>query len=337
VIIPFHRALEHLARSLPAARQSLPAAEILVAADGATADCEPLAAKAGARVVGIAGPVGPAAARNRAAAEATGDVLIFVDADVVARPDALAGMCRLLETEPDVAGVFGAYGLHPPEPDFMSQFRNLSHAYVHETGNSEATTFWAGLGAIRASVFREACGFDERFRVPSVEDIDLGYRIRKAGHRLRLDPRFRGEHLKRWTVWSAIRTDVVARGIPWVQLILRYGALADDLNTRRELRWSVVLTYVLTASLLAIAATGWAALSALAALLAIVALNRRYFTWLARQRGVMFALKAVPIHLLHHLCNGVSVLVGSALHLGARLGVRLPGALPELSHSTRLR
>ncbi len=46
-------------------------------------------------------------------------------------------------------------------------------------------------------------------------------------------------------------TDIRARGIPWTQLIHRYGALANDLNTRHELRWSVVLSYVLLLSLLA--------------------------------------------------------------------------------------
>ena len=72
--------------------------------------------------------------------------LVFVDADVVAAPDALTGMCRLLECEPDIAGVFGAYGLQPPEPNLMSQYKNLSHAYFHEAGNREAATFWAGIG-----------------------------------------------------------------------------------------------------------------------------------------------------------------------------------------------
>jgi GT2 family glycosyltransferase len=306
----------------------MPAAEILVAADGAVDDCRSLAAASGARVIVIAGPSGPAVARNRAAAEATGDVLVFVDADVVATPDALAGMCQLLESEPDIAGVFGAYGLKPPESNLMSQYKNLSHAYIHEAGNREATTFWAGLGAMRTSVFRQVGGFDERFRRPSVEDIDLGYRVSRAGHRLRLDPRFRGEHLKRWTIWSSIATDIRARGIPWTQLIFKYRALSNDLNTRLSLRWSVVLVYVLVGSLLATIATPRAGLPAFGALLAIVTLNCRYYRWIARQRGFVFAVKVLPAHVLHHFCNGVSFTVGTTMYLCSRLGIRLPGALP---------
>jgi GT2 family glycosyltransferase len=159
----------------------LPSAEILIAADGAVEDCRPLAKASAARVIEVPGPSGPAVARNRAAEQATGDILIFVDTDVVPSPDSLAGLCRVLDEEPDVAAIFGAYDLEPSEPNFMSQYKNLSHACIHEMSNPEARTFWAGLGAIRTDVFREVRGYDERFRKPSAEDIDLGYRGEARG------------------------------------------------------------------------------------------------------------------------------------------------------------
>jgi GT2 family glycosyltransferase len=327
VIIPFHRNLGQLEQSLAAAARALPRAEILIAADGARDDPRPLAARLGATVIDIPGPLGPAAARNRAAALATGDTLIFVDTDVVPAPDALAGMQALLESDPAIAAVFGAYDLHPPEPNFLSQYKNLSHACVHEMGDPEARTFWAGLGAIRTAVFREVGGFDERFGRPSVEDIELGYRVRKAGYRIRLDPGFRGTHLKRWTLWNSIVTDIRARGVPWTQLIHRHGALANDLNTRHELRWSVVLTYLFLMALAATWVTPWAGLAAAACVIALVGLNRRYYGWFARHRGLGFALRVVPAHMLYHFCNGLSFIAGTGLHAAARFGVRLPGAI----------
>lgn len=291
-------------------------------------DCRPLAAASAARVIEIAGPVGPAAARNRAAAEATGDILVFVDTDVVVVGDALAGMCRLLDAEPEIAAVFGAYDLQPPEPNFMSQYKNLSHACIHEMGSPEAETFWAGLGAIRTDVFRQVGGFDERFAQPAAEDIDLGYRVRRAGYRLRLDPSFRGKHLKRWTLRSSIVTDIWARGIPWTQLIQRYGAASNDLNVRWELRLAVVLAYVLVASLAAALVWPWAGLVAAGALAMLVLIGRRYYAWFVRQRGWWFTVRVVPAHVLYHLCNGVSFALGTMAYLGARVGLRIPGALP---------
>ena len=83
--------------------------------------------------------------------------------------------------------------LAPRLQGVVSQYRNLLHHFVHQHGNSEASTFWAGCGAIRRSVFEEMGGFDEqRFPTPSIEDIELGYRLRQAGHRILLDKACRG-------------------------------------------------------------------------------------------------------------------------------------------------
>jgi glycosyltransferase involved in cell wall biosynthesis len=328
VIIPFHRNLNHLGQSLGAVRRSMPDAELLIAADGAVDDCRALGAEAGAQVVIVPGPAGPAVARNRAAALASGDVLAFVDADVVVAPDALPEMCRLLDVESALDGVFGAYDLLPPERNFMSQYKNLSHAYVHEVGNPHASTFWAGLGVVRTNAFRAVGGFDERFRRPSIEDIELGNRLVAAGYSLRLDVRFRGSHLKHWTLWSAIATDIAARGIPWTQLIHRSRALSNDLNTSLGLRLSVVATVLLAAALVLTALTPWAAVAAAALLAAVIGLNFPYYRWFARRRGVLFAVRVIPVHLVHHLCNGISFVTGTALHVAARWGVTLPGALP---------
>lgn len=333
VIVPFHRNLEQLARCLPAVRRSAPGDEIIVAADGAESDCRPLAAAVDAVVVDVPGPSGPATARNRAAARATGDVLVFVDADVVVAPDAIPGMRDLLSGEPGVAAVFGAYDLSPPARNFMSQFKNLSHRYVHEVGNPDASTFWAGLGAVRTTVFRSLGGFDERFARPSIEDIELGCRMVAAGHRIRLAPRLQGTHLKRWTLWSCITTDIMARGVPWVQLIHRSGQLSNDLNTRVELRLSVAVACGVVAAIGAMALTPWAAVGALALLATLVGLNLQYYRWLARQRGLAFALRAVPAHLVHHWCNAVSFVIGTVLHAAGRIGLQLPGALPRSTWS----
>jgi cellulose synthase/poly-beta-1,6-N-acetylglucosamine synthase-like glycosyltransferase len=260
---------------------------------------------------------------------ATGDVIAFVDADVVVHPEALPGMYALLSETPDLGAVFGAYDVHPPVPTFISQFKNLSHTYVHEVGSPEANTFWAGLGAVRTDAFRAVHGFDERFARPSVEDIDLGYRLRQAGYRIRLDPRFRATHLKAWTWGNVVRTDIRARGIPWTQMILRFKALANDLNTSTALRLSVVSSYLTVLFLLLALVNPWAIAGAAAAFGILLALNRDFYRWLHTMRGPTFALRATMAHLLHHLCNGVSFVTGTFLYAASQFGLRLPGALPS--------
>ncbi len=214
IIVPFHRNLEHLRRCLSAIRAETSGAEVIIAADGALDDCGALATAFDARVLRLPGPQGPAVARNRAAATARGETLVFVDADVEVAPQSLTRLAEVLDGQPHIAAVVGAYDESPTEPNFFSQYKNLAHSYIHQAADPRAQTFWAGFGAVRTEVFFSVGGFDERFERPSIEDIDLGYRLTAAGHRVLLDARLRVSHLKRWTLRSLVASDIFDRGIP---------------------------------------------------------------------------------------------------------------------------
>jgi GT2 family glycosyltransferase len=327
-IIPFHRDLEALARCLAALQDRPAGSEVIVAADAAVEDCRALAATHGARVISIDGPAGPAIARNAAAAVATGDVLVFVDADVVVSAAGLARLARAFDEQPAAGAVFGAYDDEPADRGFMSQYKNLSHAFVHRSSPGKARTFWAGFGAVRREAFDAVGGFDERFSRPSVEDIDLGYRLTMAGYGVVLDPALAACHLKRWTVRSAIRSDVIDRGVPWTQLLLKYRVPANDLNLRREYRWSVALAHVALAALLLGTYDARFLPSLGTALAAVTLLNYRYHLFFFRKRGAVFAAGAWLLHLVHHWYNGLSFVAGLILFGARHLGVRLPGSLP---------
>ena len=185
---------------------------------------------------------GPAAARNHGAQHARGDALLFVDSDVVVAPGTLEQVAALLVRRPDVAAVFGSYDANPAAAGTVSRYKNLLHHFVHQNGAAEASTFWAGCGAIRRSAFEAVGGFDQvRFRRPSIEDIELGHRLRRAGHRILLDKTLQVNHLKRWTLASLLWTDVVGRAVPWSRLILESRQRVHDLNLRHDQRVSAAL------------------------------------------------------------------------------------------------
>jgi glycosyltransferase involved in cell wall biosynthesis len=329
IIVPFHKGLALLERALGALTPLQAGDELLIAADGAVDDCRPLAASHGARVVEIAGPRGPAVARNAAATLATGDVLVFVDADVVASTDTVERAARIFSDRSDVSAVFGAYDDNPAAEGFVSQYKNLAHSFVHRISSGPAKTFWAGFGAVRRAAFMEVGGFDERFERPSIEDIDLGYRLSSAGHRILLDPSLAVCHLKRWTLSSMIKSDVLDRGIPWTQLILRYGEFGSDLNVRHTDRLCVVAAYLMVClALVALVDVRFLA-GALVPMALLAYWGRDYYRFFVEKRGWTFAARVFPLHVLYHLYNGVSFGAGTVLFLAARrFRVRLPGALP---------
>ena len=309
IIVPAHDNGDDLEKCLDALRTAAGEAEIIVVDDASTDDTAARAkARGGVRVISLQRNGGPAAARNEGARQSRGDIVLFVDADVVVAPDAVRRVARTFAiTHADA--VFGSYDSSPRASGLVSPYRNLLHHYVHQHGNTDANTFWAGCGGVRRRCFDAVGGFDERrYPRPSIEDIELGERLRAAGHRIVLDKALQGTHLKRWTLRSMIRTDLLHRAIPWTRLILERGTGRSELNLKPGQRASVALTAVALAFLLLGAVRGELLAVSVAATLAVVAINRDLFRFFARARGWPFAVACVPLHFVHYLCGGLGYL-----------------------------
>ena len=329
IVIPVYNGEDYLAACLRAVQDLRPAPlECIVVDDGSSDGSARIAREAGVTVVSAPERRGPASARNLGAAVARGEILLFVDADVMVPPDALARLAARFSEDPARDAVIGSYDLSPAAPGLLSQYRNLLHCYTHQRGLSRTCGFWAGCGAIRSTIFWTHRGFDESHSRPCIEDLELGSRLRLAGQQIWLDKGLEVKHLKRLRFWTVIKTDLVDRAIPWTLLILRSGSMPADLNLKWGQRFSVL-------------ASGWAALAMVLSVVSAVAgdkrsaallilssavaaltvgvLNRDFYHFLARVRGRWFALRALPLHGLYFLCAGGGFAAGLAAHTWGRL------------------
>ncbi len=319
VIVPERNGGPDLQKCLTAILEAIPSpAELIVVADGDTDGSWRVAEKFGAKVLKIPQAQGPARARNLGAQTAQGDILFFVDADVVIPSDALSQIETAFQVDPRLTALFGSYDSDPGETNFLSQYKNLFHHYVHQQAEEEASTFWAGCGAIHRKIFLEVGGFDESYRKPCIEDIELGYRLKKAGYRVRLLKRLQVKHLKRWSFHHLLKSDFFDRALPWTELILRDRNFINDLNLRFSSRLSVILAYLLLAAL--IGGWWWSPSFVLAGLFAfsLFIVNSPLYSFFLNQRGFWFMIRTIPWHWFYYFYSGLAFAIGLCKSLRSR-------------------
>jgi glycosyltransferase involved in cell wall biosynthesis len=318
VIIPVHNGSGYIASCIEALRKSTYRDfEIIVVDDASDDDTAEICRSFGFKVIALSARGGPAVARNEGVKRASGEIVLFIDSDVLVSENTLEKVAESLLGNQEISAVFGSYDDCPSSPDFLSQYRNLLHHFVHQRSDTDAETFWAGCGAVRRDVFTELGGFDEkRFPLPSIEDIELGYRLRQKGYRIMLDKSLQVKHLKHLLWRSVIRTDIFNRALPWSNLILETNVMPGDMNLRFSDRVSTALSSLLLICLIVIVLglTGIfhavilvrVAVFTLIILAALLILNRDLYGFFIRKRGLKFTLLAIPMHFFYYLYCGAS-------------------------------
>jgi len=316
VVVPAHNAVENLTLCLRAIASSDRKPDQLIVADDGSSDSQvkALAEQFQATYIAVPnGPAGPARARNLGVEQTSADIVVFIDSDVVVHPNTFALIEKKFTDNTEVDALFGSYDDDPAVKTVVSRYKNLLHHFVHQNGHAEATTFWAGCGAVRRSAYLAVNGFDDSFSRPSIEDIDLGLRLSDAGYRIRLYPDIQVQHLKHWTLAGMVKTDIFSRAVPWTRLMAQRGqGIKNDLNTKMVHRISalVVLLLLVTATLMLFGYKMQFVFLGL--LLVYLLLDGKLFAFLYRTGGLSLAAGGAALHFIYYLYSSITFVLVSA-------------------------
>jgi O-antigen biosynthesis protein len=206
VIVPVYNGEQRICETVRCLlRQTLPPAEIIVVDDGSTDDTFALLQCFADKIVLLSKPNGgPASARNHGLRVATGDFIAFTDSDCLPQPGWLAGLIEGF-TGPAVGGVGGS--VRRAEDCLFGEYADIYGVLAPETdADGDITYFPTANVCFRADVLLEAGWFDESFRRPGAEDVDVCIRIREIGYKLRYSEGALVLHYHKDSLRSFLRT-----------------------------------------------------------------------------------------------------------------------------------
>lgn len=155
------------------------------------------------RIISVRRKSGPAAARNLGALNARGEILFFIDSDIIIEKDTLQKIVYAIENR---AAVTGMYARKPYLKKFFSLYHNYyAHRSQNETSNF-TFMFHSSCGAIRKDVFQKINGFNEEMKKPTVEDVEFGYRLMENGYKVYFDKGIKVIHFTNYTFLKLLKS-----------------------------------------------------------------------------------------------------------------------------------
>ncbi len=269
--------------------------EVLIIDDAMDEDAVRIASRFNVRILKNPGK-GVSAARNFGARSAEGAIILFIDTDVILPPDALERLHKTFKN-PDIDGIVGIQTAALRFTDFFSRYKNQWMRFTYRRLKKNIHLFYTSCAAIRKDVFDRTPGFDENYRLPSVEDTAFGAVLGSINARIITDPHLEIEHVKKYTFYSVLITDL-KRSSALVRYVLRMRSKGPTGKVRetsvpRQFMFASALMAVNWLSPLLFPVAGSMVLPLFFFLTSIVvALNASWIKHLANEEGSSSALKA---------------------------------------------
>ena len=168
--------------------------EVIVISDNSTDNSVGIAKQYQCKIIELSENKGPAFARNEGAKISEGDILLFVDSDVIIKKDALNYLSeKFLQNEIDA--IQGIYSHEPTYKSIVTQYQmSYNCYYIWPENKKYASTLSTCCLAIRKKIFLNLKGFNVNFKRPSAEDEEFGYFLIDKGYKILILRELNVEH-----------------------------------------------------------------------------------------------------------------------------------------------
>ncbi len=179
--------------------------EVIVVSDNSTDNSVQIAKQYQCKIIELTKNQGPAFARNSGAQIAKGDILLFIDSDVIIGKRAVIEVANKFSNK-EVNVIQGIYSHEPTYKNLATQYQQSFYCYYSWHTNIKYTSsLITNCFAIRRNIFNEVKGFNTNIKGATSEDEEFGYVLLDKGYKILILRELDGEHRVNYNLKKIIK------------------------------------------------------------------------------------------------------------------------------------
>ncbi len=291
-------------------KQAVEDMEVVIVDDCSTDNTVEIVKQYPVRVIQMEKNGGPARARNRGVREAEGDIIFFLDSDVIVMEGAVREVKEYFERNPSANCVIGICATEPLNKGFVPKYMAMFE-YIHLLGapDRKVSVFAPRCGAIKKELFQRVGGYDETYKGADVEDFELARRINKVDSII-LNPKMLVRHQFVNNFEEAVR-NYFKRAVMWIHLFMTDKQLDNAGPTAPSNGIAAVCAFLSLISLSFLPAFHMAGYVVILLLTIFTFANLRWWNFMRKEAGFLFSIKA----LLLNYVLGIDIIIATTYGL----------------------
>jgi glycosyltransferase involved in cell wall biosynthesis len=306
IVIPTYNAEKYMPALLDSIfRNKVDDMEVVIVDDCSTDDTVRISKSFPVRVIEMAKNSGPAKARNIGVEAAKGDIIYFLDSDVIVLDGAIKEVKDYFDQNPSAKCVIGICSTEPLNKGFVSKYMAMFE-YIHLIGqaNQKVSVFAPRCGAIKRDFFLEIGSYDENYKGADVEDFELARRINRQAEII-LNPEIMVRH--QFANFRQALKIYSRRTVMWVHLFLKEKQLDNAGPTSPNNGLAAICAFFSFISLFLLPMTGIAKPVFIVLIALYIFFNLKLLNFIKNEAGLGFAVKALFLNYL----LGVEIMVSA--------------------------
>lgn len=270
--------------------------EVIIVDDCSKDNTVQIAQKYPVRVIELDKNSGPARARNIAVDEAKGDIIFFLDSDVIVKEGSIKEVERYFRENPNAKCVIGICETEPLNKGFVPKYMAMFE-FIHLIGtkDNKVSVFAPRCGAIKKDFFKEIGGYDETYKGADVEDFELARRINKVDCII-LNQKIMVRH--QFANFKQAVRNYFKRAVMWVHLFFKEKRLDNAGPTATSNGIAAICAFLSLSLLPFVLFLPTAKYMFLFLVLIFFLSNMKWWNFMRKEAGLLFAVKSLFLNYL---------------------------------------